>query len=60
MLLRTSGGPYVRLLSSVFVQIHLGLMEGRVTHVVWPPSQARRVANRRQAHRLVKVDSKGT
>ncbi len=26
------------------VQVHLGLLEGRVTHVLWPPSRCRRVA----------------
>lgn len=25
-------------------QVHLGLLEGRVTHVLWPPSHFRRVA----------------
>lgn len=40
------------------VQVHLGLLQGRVTYVVWPPSRIGRVDSSLPAHRvLVEEDS---
>jgi inner membrane protease subunit 2 len=39
--------------ASSYGPIHLGLLEGRATHVVWPPGRARRLADAMPPHRLL-------
>ncbi|KAF8071075.1 IMMP2L [Scenedesmus sp. PABB004] len=41
---------------SAYGPVHLGLLEGRVTHVVWPPERMGRVAARPQPERLLSTD----
>lgn len=38
------------------LQVHLGLLEGRVTHIVWPPARMGRVAVQEQPARLLQTD----
>eukprot|EP00878_Enallax_costatus_P026389 GHUV01028321.1.p1 GENE.GHUV01028321.1~~GHUV01028321.1.p1 ORF type:complete len:168 (+),score=18.52 GHUV01028321.1:205-708(+) len=38
---------------SAFGPVHLGLLEGRVTHIVWPPSRIGRVEVKGQPGRLL-------
>ncbi len=38
------------------VQVHLGLLQGRVTYVVWPPSRIGRVDSSLPAHRVLVED----
>lgn len=40
------------------VQVHLGLLEGRVTHVLWPPSRFGRVAVQEEPGRLLSTQDK--
>jgi len=42
--------------TTVYGPVHLGLMEGRVTHVVWPPGHWRRVASYVPKDRVVEQD----
>jgi hypothetical protein len=37
-------------------QVHLGLLQGRVTYVVWPPSRIGRVDSSLPAHRVLVED----
>jgi inner membrane protease subunit 2 len=39
--------------ASSYGPIHLGLLEGRATHVVWPPGRARRLEGAMPPHRLL-------
>ncbi|WIA11859.1 hypothetical protein OEZ85_011945 [Tetradesmus obliquus] len=41
---------------SAFGPVHLGLLEGRVTHIVWPPARMGRVAVQEQPARLLQTD----
>ncbi len=36
-------------------QVHLGLLEGRATHVVWPPSRMGRIKASMEAGKLIEV-----
>jgi len=38
---------------SAYGPVHLGLLEGRVTHIVWPPRRFRRVESRCPPGRLL-------
>jgi hypothetical protein len=40
-------------------QVALGLLEGRVTHIVWPPSRIGRVAVQPQPQRLLSTIGEG-
>lgn len=38
------------------VQVHLGLLEGRVSHIVWPPTRMGRVPVMPQPQRILHTD----
>lgn len=42
---------------SAYGPVHLGLLEGRVSHVVWPLERIGRVAVAPQPQRLLQTDS---
>jgi inner membrane protease subunit 2 len=42
---------------TAFGPVHLGLLEGRVSHIVWPPSRVGRVAVAPQPQRVLEADS---
>ncbi len=47
----------VVMLMVVLLQVHLGLLEGRVSHIVWPPSRMGRVEVLPQPERILHSDT---
>lgn len=43
---------------AALMQVHLGLLEGRVTHIVWPPGRMGRLAVQPQPDRLLQLDKR--
>jgi hypothetical protein len=41
----------------LLLQVHLGLLEGRVSHIVWPPARMGRVAVVPQPERILHTDA---
>lgn len=39
------------------MQVHLGLFEGRVSHIVWPPARMGRVPVLPQPERILQTDA---
>lgn len=41
----------------ICLQVHVGLLEGRVSHIVWPPARMGRVAVLPQPERILHTDA---